>query len=216
MDTKHRGKNYFLTGLITILPLALSVYILWIIFNFIGQRTSPIFHKLFALMNITYFPFLVTVFSVVLTIILVWFIGVIATNFIGRRILHMLENVVTHIPILKGFYSSIRQLITHMFNDKDSFRQVVLIEYPRNGIYSIGFLTNDTWGEVQEKTNEKVMSVFIPTTPNPTSGVLVMVPEKHIIKLSMTIDEGIKFVISGGIVIPGFKETASISAKENV
>ncbi|MFH1282501.1 MAG: DUF502 domain-containing protein [bacterium] len=215
MEAKTRSRNYFITGLITILPLALSLYILWIILSFIGRQTYPIFRKLFEIMEINYSPFLETGVSVILTAALIWLIGLIATNILGRRLFLMFEKLVIRIPILKGFYSSIKQLLTHISSAK-AFKQVVLVEYPRMGIYSIGFVTCDANGEIQDTTKDFVINVFIPTTPNPTSGMLIMVPKKDLIYLRMSIDDAVKFVISGGIVTQKNADQQKILDEENL
>lgn len=197
------SRSYLLTGLFTILPLFLTVYIIYFISNFLSRLSSPILQPIFReYLDVRYSKFLIFITSILLTILFIWTIGLIVTNFFGKKIFELFDRLFERIPFFKNIYTSIRRLIEHLAKTKLPFRRVVLIEYPRKGIYSIGFVTADTWKEIQHVTPEHVINIFVPTTPNPTSGVLVIVPQDEIIFLRMTTDEAFFFIMSGGIVTP--------------
>lgn len=198
-----RKHSYLLTGLLTILPLFLTVYIIYFISNFLSRLSSPLLAPIFRhYLDVRYTDFLIFVTGVFLTIVFIWMIGLIVTNFFGRKIFSLFDTLFEHIPFVKNIYISIRRLVERLTLTKIAFRQVVLIEYPRKGIYSIGFVTAETWDHIQHITPEHVINVFVPTTPNPTSGVLVMVPRDEVIFLKMSTDEAFFFIMSGGIVTP--------------
>ena len=130
-------------------------------------------------------------------------IGFFAANFFGRFLIRISEYLLDRVPVVKTIYGAIKQIMeTVLANQSEAFREAVLLEYPRKGCWSIGFLTGTTSGEVQAVTKDKMINVFVPTTPNPTSGFLLFVPEKDIYRLHMTVEEALKMVVSGGIVTP--------------
>ena len=196
-------KKYFLTGLVIILPFFLTIYIIWIVFKIVGRFFTPAITKIFETYVAIRIPsFAIILISAVVTLFLIWVIGILASNFIGKKFITFAENLLLRVPMARGIYDSIRKLINVFFVNKSSFKRVVLIEWPRKGVYSIAFITSDAMGEVQEKTKEEVVNVFMPTTPNPTTGFLVLVPKQDIIPLDMSVDDAIKLIISGGIVDP--------------
>jgi uncharacterized membrane protein len=142
--------------------------------------------------------------------------GLIVTNVIGRKTIQLGEKLLSKVPLVWNIYHSSKQLMESIsVSGKKAFRQVVLVEYPRKGIYTLGFLTSDARGEVQMVTEKETVNIFVPTTPNPTSGVLIVVPKGDLIPLSMSIEEGIKVVVSGGMVVPPLPEkTQDIVDKE--
>ena len=128
---------------------------------------------------------------------------------LGRAINHLFEGILNRLPVIRSLYSAIKQIMeTVLANKSSAFRECVLIEYPRKGVWTVGFITGNTKGEVQERTPEKLINVFVPTTPNPTSGFLLFVPEQDVIRLKMPIEDGLKMVVSGGIVTPPVEATA--------
>lgn len=202
-QTRPGSRSYLLTGLFTILPLFLTVYIIYFISNFLSRLSSPILQPIFReYLDVRYSKFLIFITGLLLTIVFIWTIGLIVTNFFGKKIFALFERLFKQIPFFRNIYISIRRLIENLTVTKLAFRKVVLVEYPRKGIYSIGFVTADTWKEIQNVTPEHVINVFVPTTPNPTSGVLIIVPQDEIIFLKMTTDEAFFFIMSGGIVTP--------------
>jgi uncharacterized membrane protein len=141
--------------------------------------------------------------GVVLSIAVVLATGMIAANLFGRQLVAAWESLLNRIPLVRSIYTGVKQVIETLFSTSgDSFRNVLLIQYPRMGIYTLAFQAGTTVGEVQEKTAEEVVTVFVPTTPNPTSGFILIVPTKDTIKLDMSVDEGLKMVISLGVVVP--------------
>lgn len=193
-------KRYFITGLLIVVPLYITGYVLFLIvrymdalLNFLPEVIRPS----------TYLPFHVPGLGIIVTIIGVFLVGILATNFFGRNLVHMGEWFVGKIPLIRSVYKASKQFLeTFFMQDEDGFRKVVLLEYPRKGLYGIGFVTGRTKGEVQAVTGEETINVFVPTTPNPTSGFYFAVPEKDVIPLSLTVEEAFKMIMSGGMIVP--------------
>jgi len=194
-------KTYFVTGLLVLLPLALTF---WILNALLRNMEALIGDPIQQYLEI-YIPGM----GIMLLICLILLVGIFARNLIGRKLGHLGEMILNKIPLVRNIYTSIKQLINTLFlQGKDNFRGVVMVEYPRLGTYSLGFITGESRGEVQRITNEIIVNVFIPTTPNPTSGFLLLFPEKDIIHLHMTVEEGLKMIISGGMITPPDREVA--------
>ncbi|MEW6556558.1 MAG: DUF502 domain-containing protein [Elusimicrobiota bacterium] len=196
-------KKYFLTGLVIILPFFLTLYIIWLVFKIVGRFFTPVFTNIFETfvpLKIPYFA--ITFISAIVTLFLIWLIGLIASNFIGKKLFHQIESILLKIPMARGLYDAIKKLTKVFFVGTTTFQRVVLIEYPRKGIYSVAFITAEAMGEIQELTKEEVINVFIPSTPNPTTGYFLLVPKSDIIPLKMSVDDAMKLIISGGIVVP--------------
>ena len=193
-------KNYFLTGLLVILPIFVTVYVVWflirgvdIILEYIPEQYLPE----------TYIHFQIPGIGLILVVIFIFIVGLLTRNFIGSRAIRIWEKLVHGIPLAGIIYSGVKQLLEAFFLQKnDAFKRVAMVEYPRRGIYVIGFITGQSKGEVQDKTSRKMINVFIPTTPNPTSGFYILIPEEDLVILDMSIEEAFKLVISGGIVVP--------------
>jgi len=131
-------------------------------------------------------------------------IGFIASNIIGSRLINFSDSIMQRLPLAKGIYSSSKQIIdAFTLQGKNAFQKVVLIEYPRKGLFVLGFVTGNSRGEIQSKTHEETLNIFVPTTPNPTSGMLILAPRQEVIELAMTVDQGMKVIISGGLYSPG-------------
>jgi uncharacterized membrane protein len=144
--------------------------------------------------------------GLVLTLLVVLITGLLATNFIGRSLVSFWEALLERIPVVRSIYSAAKKFVEIVFSDSgQSFKKVLLIEYPRKGIYSLAFQTATSLGEVQERTGEPVVCTFVPTTPNPTSGYIIIVPKKDIIELDMEIDEAFKMIVSLGVVVPTWR-----------
>lgn len=189
-----RLRGYFLAGLLLAAPLAVTLGVaVWFV-DFIDSRVLPNSFK-------------IPGFGLVIVISGVTLIGWLASGFLGRAVHSIGDRIVSRIPVLRSVYAATKQIFETVLAQKsNAFREVALFEYPRRGIWSIGFLTGTTAGEVQNRTQEQTVNVFLPTTPNPTSGYLLFVPRKELIILDMTVEEGIKMVVSGGIVTPPFSE----------
>lgn len=192
-------RNYLITGLIILLPLIVTVYVITAIFNAVDGVLRPVVE--FIIGRSVYG------LGFVLTIGFILGVGAIGTNVLGKKVIEYGEGILTKIPLVRNIYLTVQQIINALFlKNKTAFRKVVIVEYPRKGLYQVGFLTGEGVGEVQTKTSEEVINVFIPTTPNPTSGMLILVPESDVTYLEMTVEEGLKFIISGGTVVPAKKE----------
>jgi len=141
--------------------------------------------------------------GLLLTFLILLITGVFAANFVGRSLVHWWESVLERIPVVRSIYSAAKNFAEVVFSDSSqSFKKVLLIEYPRKGVYSLAFQTSTQLGEIQGRTGEDVLCTFVPTTPNPTSGVIIMVPRKDVIELDMDVDEALKMIISLGVVVP--------------
>jgi uncharacterized membrane protein len=196
-------ERQFFAGLAVLLPIGLTLYIVWILFNLVSKSFSPLLIRIALLQEM---PVIVLrVIGVLITLVIIWIIGLVATNIVGRKILKLPEVLLLKAPVVNRIYQTIRQIIQTIIVSKTALRQVVLVEYPRKGVYTIAFVTN-----TYEEKGKKNVSLFIPTTPNPTSGFFVIVPEEEVIPLKMTVEEAMKLVVSAGIITP---EDYSITAE---
>ena len=192
-----RLRNYFLTGLVVLIPLVVTIYVVWSAFSVIDSWLRD-------LVKINDKP--VPGLGLIVLIVLILFTGLIAQNYFGRRLISISESVLARIPLINKIYMVTRQVSSAILTRKKKlFLQVVAVEYPRKGIYSIGFVTNMQTGELDARVGEPMAYVFICTVPNPTTGFVIAVPKKEIISLNMTVEEGLKLVISAGVVIPQSK-----------
>ena len=206
-----RWRASFLTGLAVTLPALLTLAVVKWLFGTISSFTDTLlFFLKFSLTPQQVYengqsgPMLWywSLLALVLAIFLITFAGVLARYYIGRRMIEWLDLAMMNMPLLNKFYAAIKQVNEAFSGNKNSFKTVVLVEFPREGMYSVGFLTSDQRDEVQQKTMENVVSVFIPTTPNPTSGFLVLVPADKVTKLDMTVADGFKYIVSLGAIVP--------------
>jgi len=196
-------KTYFITGLLVLTPLVLTIFIIWKLFIGIDGLLQGFISNMLERVGVPATKYGLGFISVILLILLT---GLIARNYFGRKVIKLGENVLSKIPLISRIYMAIQQISNAFLSEKrEVFKKAVLIEYPRKGIYSIGFFTQDTRGEVQERLNRDVVSVFLPTTPNPTSGFLLFVPKSDVTELDISIEEALKLVISGGAIVPSSK-----------
>lgn len=195
---KVQTRRHFLTGLLVIVPLGLTFFVVsWIvgfmdqILNFIPPKLHPD----------TYLPFSIPGLGVIFTLFIIQFVGLLSANLFGRKVVKTYEQILDRIPFVRGLYLAVKQLLEQILSqDSDRFRRAVLVEYPRKGIYSIGFVTGVGAGPMQRNTPEKVLNIFIPTTPNPTSGYYLLVPEKDVVSLNLTVEQAFKIIVSAGMV----------------
>ncbi|MDR1891083.1 MAG: DUF502 domain-containing protein [Puniceicoccales bacterium] len=151
--------------------------------------------------------FIVNAVSICLVIVIIVFVGFLSKLFLGKLIIGLTEKFINHVPFVNTIYKTVKQVISTFGASRDAaFSKTVLIEYPREGSYAIGFLSSKFKGEVSDKIGEPVVNVFVPTTPNPTSGFLLIIPQKSVIELEMSVADGMKFIISGGIVVPPYRK----------
>lgn len=194
-------KTYFLAGLLVLIPLVLTIFIIWKLFIAIDGLLQGFISNLLSQIGFPDTSVIGPGFISVLLLILLT--GMIAKNYVGRKVIKIGENILAKIPLINRIYIAIQQISNAFLSEKrEVFKKAVLIEYPRKGIYSIGFFTQDTKGEVQDRLNQDVVSVFLPTTPNPTSGFLLFVPKTAVVELDMQVEEALKLVISGGAIVP--------------
>lgn len=196
-----RLRNYFLTGIIVTAPIAITIFLVWQFITFLDSYVGRFVPSRYNPEN--YLPFGLPGIGLIIMLAVLTFIGFITAGFAGRTLVRTGERLLSRMPVVRSVYGTLKQIFETVFNQSSrSFREVVLVEYPRRGVGAIGFVTGPTQGEVQERTDEDLVNIFLPTTPNPTSGFLLFVPRKDLIQLDMTVEEGIKLVISGGIVTP--------------
>jgi uncharacterized membrane protein len=185
-------RNYFITGAIVLIPIGITIYLSIFLIKF-SSRLLPS-----KINPNNYLPFDIPGIEILITIIFITIVGGISLSFIGKKILEIFNNILKRIPILRTIYSAVGQLTESFAQTKGTKKSVVLIEYPRKGLWAVGFATKDNKGEISKKTNEQLVNVFVPTTPNPTSGFLLMVPKKDIVYLDMSFEEASKFIVSAG------------------
>ena len=187
-----RLRNNFIAGIVVLIPIGITLYLTLFLIKVSGRIIPNQINP-----N-NYLPFSIPGLEIIISIIVITFIGGISVSFIGKKILQLINDLFKRIPFLRTIYSAINQM-TESFTTKDkSKKSVVLVEYPRKGSWAVGFATKDNQGEISKKTNTELVNVFVPTTPNPTSGFLLMFPKKEIIYLDMTFEEASKFIVSAG------------------
>ena len=185
-------RNYFITGIVVLVPIGITLY-LTKFFISISSKLIP-----YDLNPNNYLPFAIPGLEIFLSVIFITFIGGLSLSFIGKKILQIFNDLLKKIPILRTIYSAIGQMTETLAPKKGSKKSVVLIEYPRKGSWAVGFATKENEGEISQKTNNNLVNVFVPTTPNPTSGFLLMFPKEEVIYLDMTFEEASKFIVSAG------------------
>ncbi len=206
-----RLRNHLLAGIIVTAPIGITIWLSWNFINFVDGSVTPLIPARYN--PETYLPFGLPGLGLVVVIVGLTAIGAIATGFVGRAFLRTGERALARMPVVRSVYSALKQIFETVFAEKSqAFRRVVLIEYPRKGSWALGFATGTTKGEVQNLIEDEVVNVFLPTTPNPTSGYLLFLPRQDVTFLSMTIEEGIKMVISGGVVTPPDRRPADARA----
>ena len=186
-------RNYFITGVVVLIPIGFTLYLT----KFLIGISSKIIPE-----NInpnSYLPYAIPGIEIIISVVFITFVGGLSLSFLGKRILKLIDDLFKRIPVLRTIYSAIVQM-TETFSNKDNNdkKSVVLIEYPRKGVWAVGFATKENQGIIKEKINEELINVFVPTTPNPTSGFLLMVPKKDLIYLDVTFEQASKFIVSAG------------------
>ncbi|MFQ6672108.1 MAG: DUF502 domain-containing protein [Candidatus Tectimicrobiota bacterium] len=199
----QRFRRIFVTGLLVTIPLAVTVFLLSWLFTKLDRLSPLLTRGLIALGLPLPEGFRLPGLGILFTVALVFLVGIFITTFVGRRIIDWGEELLRKIPLVRIIYGGAKQVVDAVASQRGTaFNQVVLVEYPRKGLYSIGFLTCENSGEIQAVDQRHLVNVFIPTTPNPTSGLLIVVPQEDVVPLSMTVEDGIKFIMSGGLLAP--------------
>ena len=191
-----RIRNYFIAGVVVLIPIGMTIYLTL----FLVSISSKILPK--EINPNHYLPYNIPGVEIVTSIILITLIGWLSLSFIGKKMLDIFNNVLKRIPILRTFYSAIVQMTETFTKTDKSQKNVVLVEYPRKGTWAVGFATKENFGEMSNKTKKNLINVFMPTTPNPTSGFLLMFPKDEVIYLDLTFEEASKFIISAGTSNP--------------
>jgi len=199
MDKKSKRKslsltirNYFITGVVVLIPIGFTLYLTKILIgissNLIPKNLNPNH----------YLPFDIPGVEILISILLITLVGGLSLSFFGKRILKLIDDLFQRIPFLRTVYSAIVQMTETFSKKNDDTKSVVLVEYPRKGVWAVGFATKENTGEMADKTNKKLINVFVPTTPNPTSGFLLMFPIEDVIYLNISFEEASKFIVSAG------------------
>ena len=187
-----RLRNYFIAGIVVLIPIGITVYLTF----FIVSISSKILPK--EINPNHYLPYNIPGLEIIISLLLITLIGWLSLSFLGKRLLDLFNNILKKIPILRTIYSAIGQMTETFTKNDTNKKNVVLIEYPRKGSWAVGFATKDNTGEIKSKTKKNLVNVFVPTTPNPTSGFLLMFPKEEVIYLDMTFEEASKFIVSAG------------------
>jgi uncharacterized membrane protein len=191
-------RRYFIAGLVVIIPLGLTVFIFWLLVTKLGGFLIPLFRILPFLKDLP--QEILALLGFVLFLLIIFLIGGLTSGYLGKWLVGFIEELILKLPIIREIYNSARQLTTAVFVDRKSLKKVVAVEYPRKGIFTIGFIMNEE--KILSRDGQKeFFLIYLPTTPNPTSGWLTLVPKEETKELNLTIDEGLKLIISGGIVI---------------
>ncbi|MEO0383226.1 MAG: DUF502 domain-containing protein [Pseudomonadota bacterium] len=205
-----RLRNYFFTGVIVVAPITITGYLIWTFVTWVDRIVKPLIPPQYN--PDTYLPFAVPGFGLLAGVLIVTMTGFLAANLVGRSVVNFGERLLDRMPLVRTLYRGLKQIFETVLNDRsDNFQSVGLIQYPRPGIWAVVFQSTETRGEVAAKIAgeygvEDLASVFLPTTPNPTSGFLLFVPRKDLIQLDMTVEDGAKLVISAGLVVPNHQE----------
>jgi uncharacterized membrane protein len=189
-------RNYFFTGIVVLIPISFTLYLSKFLIN-ISTKIIPE-----GLNPNSYLPHSIPGLEILITVIFITFVGGLSLSFIGKKFLQIIDDLFKRIPILRTIYSAVGQMTESFTNQEGDKKSVVLVEYPRKGSWAVGFATKENKGEIQNKTSKDLMNVFVPTTPNPTSGFLIMFPKNEIIYLDMSFEEASKFIVSAGTSSP--------------
>jgi len=205
-QTKIRWRDslraYFLAGLLVFLPVAITLWFIGWVIELLDSVLAVLpdsFHP-----N-SYLPFTVPRLGAVVTLLLILFLGVLTRGVATRRFLAAWENIFTQIPVFRGVYTAVQKLVQTFLGQSNAQRQVVMIEYPRAGVFTIGFAMGRAWSHLEEKKNAHLVNVFVPTTPNPTSGFYLLVPSNEVTPLNLTMEEALKLITSSGLITPDDK-----------
>lgn len=196
-----RLRNYLLTGIVVTAPISITLYIVWQIVDFFDEWAAAFIPERYN--PNTYLPFSLPGLGFVLMLGLLVLVGRLTASYVGHSLMRMGDAILRQVPVVRSIYGTLKQIFeTVLSSSSRSFREVVLVEYPRRGLWSIAFVTGSTGGEIGRRMEDELVNVFLPTTPNPTSGYLLFVPRRDVIHLDMSVEDAMKLVVSGGIVVP--------------
>ena len=208
-------RSNFLTGLVLITPIILTIYLLWGVINFIDDKVVPWLPNKYN--PSTYLGKDIPGLGVMTFLIFTTIVGMVTKGFFGRQLIKYWQSLVDRTPVFRSIYNALKQIAETVFTKSDqTFKSACLVEYPRRGIWVVAFVSTITRGEIKEKINkDEILTVFVPTTPNPTSGFLLFIPKKDVIILKMSVENAAKLVISAGLVVPDYNEKNEIKNKIN-
>ncbi|MDR1435030.1 MAG: DUF502 domain-containing protein [Puniceicoccales bacterium] len=198
-------KNWFFTGLFILLPLGITAIVVTLLLDYVGAPSSRFLLDCFGLKipDKFWMNTVINLFSTIFIVGIITVLGFLSQYFLGKTVIRLTEQLIESVPFVNSVYKTVKQIVETFSKNREAvFQTTVLIQYPCKGSYALGFLTSETMGEVQVKTKEQVINVFLPTTPNPTSGFLLFVPREDVIFLAMSVADGMKMIISGGVVNP--------------
>lgn len=196
-----RLRTYFLTGIVVTAPIAITIYLTYVFVTFVDANVTPLIPVRYN--PETYLPFGIPGLGVFVAVFALILIGFLTANYLGRALLVFGERIVGRMPVVRSIYNALKQIMeTVLAQSGTSFRDVVVLEYPRKGIWAVAFVTSQAKGQVDEMSDDDMISIFMPTTPNPTSGFLLFVPKRDLTYLDMSVEEGVKLVISAGMIWP--------------
>ncbi len=196
-----RLRNYLLTGILVTAPIGITIYLAWAFIDFVDTTVTPLIPAQYQPER--YLKFSVPGLGILIVAVALVLIGFLTANYLGRTLIQLGERLVDRMPVVRTVYSALKQILeTIIKQSSNAFRQCVLVEYPRKGLWVVAFVTAETSGEIRRLLDQELISVFVPTTPNPTSGFIIFVPKADLIYLDMTIEEGMKLVVSAGMVSP--------------
>jgi len=191
-------RRKFITGIVALLPIGFTIFIIWFLVLRIGGLLKIFFRKIPALETLP--PPIISLIGFLTLLVIIYVIGLITSSYIGNRVLKFGESIISKVPIIRVLYTSMRKFTNTVFLDRGAFKKVVLVEYPRKGLYTMGFMTNKSEWIIAGKKG--YVNLFIPTSPNPTSGYYVIVPRSDIRETSLSIDSAMKTIVSGGVIVP--------------
>lgn len=201
----HPLKTYFFTGILVTAPIAITFYLAVQLFTYIDKNVTALIPEKFN--PGTYLPYGLPGLGVILLLIFLILVGMLTANFVGRTFMRLGQSLIEHMPIISGIYNAFRKIFETLLGSgkNTAFRQPVLVEYPRRGLWTIAFLTGPVYKGIQNKVDDALVSIYVPTTPNPTSGFLIYVPKKDVIPLNIGVDDALKTILSMGIINPDAK-----------
>lgn len=203
-----RLKAYFLAGVLITAPVGITVYLAWLFVSFVDARVTPLIPPRFN--PETYLPFALPGLGLVVVVVVLTLIGMLTAGFLGRLLTSIYDGLLSRMPVIRGLYAAVKQLFeTALAQRSQAFRQAVLVEFPRPGLWGVGFVTGAPRGELAVLGDDEMVTVFLPTTPNPTTGFLLFLPRRDVIPLKMTVEDAVKLIMSVGIVMPAPAQPAA-------
>lgn len=193
-------RGYFLAGVLITAPISLTFYFAWAFIHWVDSQVTPLIPERYN--PETYLPFTIPGLGLLVVLVVLTLVGALTAGILGRFWMRTSERVLNRMPVIRGLYGAFKQIFETVLAKKQAFSSAVLVEYPRRGIWTVAFITSSPEGEIPDLLDEELVNIYVPTTPNPTSGFLLFVPKKDVVFLNMTVEEALKFVISGGIVAP--------------